>query len=136
VLLYDKNTKQEVRSFTGISRENEFQIPVEPGNLLVTTDDKAIKVWDVGTARVMHEIPVRGYNCHPSLLGNVLAHLDESKIRVFDLNESAVDPARELVQTKSLCQREIYVTPHRIVLLANHLWVSNPFTCTGGKFTY
>jgi len=134
IILYDKNTKQEVRSFTGMSRENEFQVPVEPGNLLVANDDKSIKVWDVGTARLMHEIPVKGWNAFPSMLGNMLAHLDSSKVNVYDLKESTTDPVRELIQTKSGLMKEIYVTPSRIVVLANQLWVSNPYTSTGGRY--
>jgi len=136
IIMYDRNTKEEVRSFTGITRENDLQVPIEPGNLVVANDDKSIKMWDIGSARLMHEIPIKGGNQFPSLLGNVLAHLDDSKIRIFDLNEGVVDPARELMQTKSMCQREIYVTPHRIVLLANHLWVTNPYSCSGGRFQY
>jgi len=134
IVLYDKSVKNEVRSFASTSCEGELQVPAEPGNLLIANDNSAAKIWDVGTGKLMHEIPVQGGNCRANLYGNVVATIGRDVVKVWDLLENPTEPVRELPQKRSNLMSEIYVTPHRILVIAEHLWITNPHVCTGGRY--
>jgi len=102
-------------------------MPYAPGNQIISTNRKECKIWDVGTGKVIHTFSGLNEATASTLLGNVVAITENHNVKIFDLNESATDPARELAQNYQDMQ-EVCVVPSKIIVLSRfYVWATTKF---------
>jgi len=127
ITVFDKNVKSEVRKFIGLDGISVLQMPCAPGNQIIATDSKECKIWDVGTGRVVHTIGQLKSATSATLFGNVVAISEMQNLKIYDLNESASEPARELAQAYQ-DMKEICAIPSKIIVLThNYAWATTRF---------
>jgi len=125
--VFDKNVKNEVRSIIGMDRMYDIQVPVAPGNQLIANSATECRIWDVGTGRPVHTITGFHEGRASSMLGNAVAICEARNVRLYDLNQSVEEPAKNLGQGYQ-DMKEVHITSSKVIMLThNYIWASTRF---------
>jgi len=127
IVVYDKNVKNEVRTFRGLDEMKDMKVPCSPGTQLIANNASECKIWDIGTGKVIHSMGGWINGQSSSLLGNIVSITGNNQIKVYDLNDGSSDPAKELSLSNEL-QIDTYVLPTKIVVMTNcSMWATTAF---------